>query len=107
MSSELRSRQSWASANCSRTASSRTTSGRRSGREAPDTARGTAREHLHRLFQPFERFGAEQTEVEGTGLGLALTKGLVHAMGGDVGAESRLGSGSRFWIDLDLVGAPI
>jgi signal transduction histidine kinase/CheY-like chemotaxis protein len=66
-----------------------------------DTGFGIADDDLRHLFQPFERFGDKQTEIEGTGLGLALTKGLVGAMGGQIGAESRLDIGSRFWIELE------
>ena len=80
--------------------------GRRLRLAISDTGLGIADEDLDRLFQPFERFGTKQTDVEGSGLGLALTKSLVNAMGGNVGAESRIGLGSRFWIDLRLGDAP-
>ena len=80
--------------------------GRRLRLAISDTGLGIADEDLERLFQPFERFGTKQTVVEGSGLGLALTKSLVNAMGGNVGAESRIGLGSRFWIDLRLGDAP-
>ena len=68
--------------------------------EVVDTGRGIAPENLGRLFSPFERIGAERTDVEGTGLGLVLAKRLVEAMGGTMGVESRVGEGSTFWIDL-------
>jgi len=55
---------------------------------------------LARLFQPFERIGADQTEVEGTGLGLVHSKALVERMGGRVGAASEVGRGSSFWLEL-------
>lgn len=65
-----------------------------------DTGHGIAPEHLDRLFQPFDRLGAEATGIEGTGLGLALAKGLVEAMGGRMHVDSTLGVGSTFAVDL-------
>src|SRR5690606_7270577 len=47
-----------------------------------DTGRGIPAHRLDQLFAPFSRLGAEQTEVEGTGLGLALSQRLTEAMGG-------------------------
>lgn len=55
---------------------------------------------LERLFQPFERIGAEQAGIEGTGLGLAHSKALVERMGGRIGVDSTVGSGSTFWLEL-------
>jgi PAS domain S-box-containing protein len=51
------------------------------------------------LFRPFERLGAEQGPVEGTGLGLALAKGLMEAMNGAIGIEDTM-LGATFWIEL-------
>jgi PAS domain S-box-containing protein len=65
-----------------------------------DTGAGIRPEKLSLLFKPFERLGAEQTSVEGTGLGLALSRGLAEAMGGKVGVESEIDVGSTFWIEL-------
>jgi PAS domain S-box-containing protein len=65
-----------------------------------DTGPGIAPEKLHRLFSPFDRLGAEQTPVEGTGLGLALSKRLVEAMAGTIGVTSTVGAGSTFWVEL-------
>jgi PAS domain S-box-containing protein len=65
-----------------------------------DTGAGMAREKLARLFQPFERLGAELGNVEGTGIGLALSKQLAELMGATLGADSVLGAGSTFWLDL-------
>lgn len=65
-----------------------------------DTGVGIADDRLHRLFEPFDRLGAEQSEVDGTGLGLALTKGLVEAMGGQIGVTTTEGVGSTFYVDL-------
>jgi PAS domain S-box-containing protein len=72
-----------------------------------DTGFGLSAEKLARLFTPFDRLGAEQTGVEGTGLGLAYSKRMVTAMGGTLGVESIVGSGSAFWIDLPLAESPI
>jgi CheY-like chemotaxis protein len=69
-----------------------------------DTGAGIAPEKLELLFTPFERLGAERTSVEGTGLGLALARGLAHAMGGTLGVSSEVDRGSRFWIELPLSG---
>lgn len=67
-----------------------------------DTGRGISKEKLAKLFTPFERLGAEQTGVEGTGLGLTLSKHLVEAMHGSLGVESIVDQGSVFWIELPL-----
>jgi signal transduction histidine kinase/ActR/RegA family two-component response regulator len=67
-----------------------------------DNGIGIPRELLHRLFSPFDRLGAERTGVEGTGLGLALSKRLVEAMQGKIGVESAPGRGSIFWVELPL-----
>jgi two-component system sensor histidine kinase/response regulator len=65
-----------------------------------DTGPGIAPKNLSRLFTPFERLGAEHSEVQGTGLGLALSQRLIQAMGGTIGVESELGKGSTFWVEL-------
>jgi PAS domain S-box-containing protein len=74
--------------------------------EVADTGIGIAPEDLSRVFAPFERIGAEATDVEGTGLGLALTKNLMEAMGGTVGVSSEIGRGTTFWLDLPIAEAP-
>jgi PAS domain S-box-containing protein len=71
-----------------------------------DTGAGIPPAKLVLLFQPFERLGAEQTAVEGTGLGLALSRGLAEAMGGTLGVESQIDQGSTFWVELALTDAP-
>jgi PAS domain S-box-containing protein len=70
-----------------------------------DTGVGIPAEKLARLFQPFERLGAEHGKVEGTGIGLALSKQLADLMGAELGADTTLGVGSVFWIDLQRTGA--
>ncbi|MGQ0549628.1 MAG: ATP-binding protein [Armatimonadota bacterium] len=72
-----------------------------------DTGLGIPPERLERLFTPFERLGAEQTGVEGTGLGLALSKRLVEAMGGTLGVKSTVGQGSMFWVELAVAKSPV
>ncbi len=67
-----------------------------------DTGPGVASADLARLFVPFDRLGAERTDVPGTGLGLALCKNLVEAQGGQIGVESTVGKGSVFWIQVPL-----
>jgi len=71
-----------------------------------DTGPGIAPEDRERLFFPFDRLDAETSGMEGTGLGLALTKTLVEAMHGTIGVESELGRGSAFWVSLPLENAP-
>jgi len=65
-----------------------------------DTGVGIAPEHASRLFEPFQRLGAETTAVEGTGIGLALSKRLIEAMGGSIGYTGEAGQGSTFWVEL-------
>ncbi len=72
-----------------------------------DTGPGIPPDQLPRLFLPFERLGAEQSGVEGTGLGLAVTEHLVTAMGGRIGVESAVGAGSTFWVELPAVVGPL
>lgn len=67
-----------------------------------DTGKGLSSEQQQQLFQPFERLGAEFSQVNGTGIGLAITRELVKMMGGSVGAESVESKGSNFWIELML-----
>lgn len=72
-----------------------------------DTGAGIPVEKLARLFTPFDRLGAEQSAVEGTGLGLALCQRLVQAMNGSIGVNSTLGGGSTFWLDLPHAKSPL
>jgi len=71
-----------------------------------DTGPGIAAEEREKLFLPFERLTGESLAVEGTGLGLALSKGLVEAMGGVIGVDSTVGKGSTFWFDLMAAESP-
>jgi PAS domain S-box-containing protein len=72
-----------------------------------DSGSGISAEKLSRLFIPFDRLGAEASGVEGTGLGLALSKRLAEAMGGTIGVRSSAGVGSTFWIDLPRAESPV
>jgi CheY-like chemotaxis protein len=72
-----------------------------------DTGRGIAPEHLDRVFTPFDRLGADLHEVEGTGIGLSLSKRLVDLMGGEIGVESTVGEGSVFWVRLSKAESPL
>ncbi len=71
-----------------------------------DTGVGLAAEQLAQLFQPFNRLGKETGAEEGTGIGLVVTKRLVELMGGAIGADSEVGVGSVFWIELNVTAAP-
>ena len=63
-------------------------------------------EKLAQLFQPFNRLGQEANVEEGTGIGLVVCKRLIDLMGGAIGAESTVGKGSGFWIELNLSAEP-
>jgi PAS domain S-box-containing protein len=67
-----------------------------------DTGKGLSPKQQKQLFKPFERMGAEFTNVKGTGIGLTITQRLINMMGGSVGVESTVGEGSKFWIELAL-----
>jgi len=71
-----------------------------------DSGRGIRPEDLHRLFEPFDRLGAEKTGVQGTGVGLTLSKHLVERMGGRLTVRSEPGAGSVFSVELAAVEAP-
>ncbi|HEY3836191.1 MAG TPA: response regulator [Bryobacteraceae bacterium] len=75
--------------------------------EVADTGSGIDDEGLSKIFTPFERLGADRSAIGGTGLGLALSKRMIEAMGGTIGAESKPGAGSTFHFELPLVENPV
>lgn len=67
-----------------------------------DSGYGISENAIGKLFQPFERVGAEKSSVEGTGLGLTVVKKIIENMNGEVGVESKYGKGSTFWFELPM-----
>ncbi|WP_455221187.1 PAS domain S-box protein [Kaarinaea lacus] len=66
-----------------------------------DTGMGIPPEKLGELFKPFNRLGAESSNIEGTGIGLVIAKRLIEKMGGDIGVYSTEGQGTTFWIEFN------
>lgn len=71
-----------------------------------DTGPGLSAIQQLALFQPFNRLGAEQSDVEGTGIGLVICKRLMEAMHGRIGVISMPGKGSTFWLELPVAALP-
>ncbi len=65
-----------------------------------DTGIGMSPEYMAHIFEPFSRAESEVKEIQGTGLGMAITKSLIDAMGGNIWVDSDLGKGSRFCIEI-------
>jgi PAS domain S-box-containing protein len=74
--------------------------------EVRDTGPGIPTQLRGLLFKAFERLGAENTEVEGAGIGLALCKGFIEAMGGAIGLDNPDGGGCVFWAQLPSAASP-
>ncbi len=72
-----------------------------------DTGPGIASADQTKIFIPFERNGAEKTNIEGTGIGLSLVQRLMELMNGHIGIQSIVGQGSTFWIDLPVAQSPL
>lgn len=67
-----------------------------------DTGTGIPEAQRTKLFQPFQRLGAEKSPIEGTGIGLTICKQLIATMAGEIGYKSKEGEGSQFFITLPL-----
>lgn len=65
-----------------------------------DTGMGLTPEQVSMLFQPFNRLGQEASTIEGTGIGLVVTRRLIELMNGEMGVTSTVGMGSVFWLEL-------
>ena len=71
-----------------------------------DDGMGIPEKYHDRLFEPFQRAGQEAGSIEGTGIGLAISKRLAELMAGRVGFTSTVGVGSEFWVDVPRYDAP-
>lgn len=71
-----------------------------------DTGMGMTPSQLESLFQPFNRLGREKSSIEGTGIGLVITRSLVELMGGQLSVQSTEGVGSEFSMDLSVAAPP-
>ena len=67
-----------------------------------DTGTGLSEAQIRVLFDSYERAGAENSDVLGRGMGLAISKKLIELMGGEIGVTSTIGEGSCFWVSLPL-----
>jgi CheY-like chemotaxis protein len=67
-----------------------------------DSGDGIPEDKILGLFDPFDRQAAENSDIEGTGIGLTITKRLVEQMGGAIGVDSTPGDGSTFWVEFSI-----
>ncbi len=71
-----------------------------------DTGMGIESDKLNKIFEPFDRLGAENSETEGTGIGMTITRKLMEVMNGSINVNSVVGEGSCFYITLPRCGPP-
>ncbi|MGK5026628.1 hybrid sensor histidine kinase/response regulator [Janthinobacterium sp. RB2R34] len=71
-----------------------------------DSGAGLDAKQMAHLFQPFNRLGQENSQEEGTGIGLVVTKQLVELMKGKIGVDSTVGVGTTFWVEFKASRAP-
>jgi CheY-like chemotaxis protein len=67
-----------------------------------DTGKGIPAERHREIFEPFNRLGVELTQEKGSGIGLTISRRLMEAMEGNIGFESSIGQGSKFWVELPV-----
>ena len=67
-----------------------------------DTGKGIPAERQREIFEPFNRLGVELTQEKGSGIGLTISRRLMEAMEGNIGFESSIGQGSKFWVELPV-----
>ncbi|NOQ36909.1 MAG: hybrid sensor histidine kinase/response regulator, partial [Methylococcaceae bacterium] len=67
-----------------------------------DTGYGICEKKVNLVFEPFNRLGAEASNIEGTGIGLVITKKIIEMMGGKIGFDSVVDKGSVFWVKLPI-----
>ena len=67
-----------------------------------DTGFGFSEMNKQKLFQPFNRLSMESSEIEGTGIGLVITKNIIEGMGGRIGVDSKEDVGTCFWLDVNI-----
>ena len=67
-----------------------------------DTGPGIPENRIEQIFVPFAQFGEGGKNTEGVGLGLAISRSLLRAMGAELHVESAVGAGSTFWFALNL-----
>ncbi|MDX1812130.1 MAG: ATP-binding protein, partial [Gammaproteobacteria bacterium] len=68
--------------------------------EVKDTGLGIPEDKKHEIFSSFCRLGKENSDIEGTGVGLVICKSLIALMNGNIGFESQLGEGSTFYLTI-------
>ena len=72
-----------------------------------DTGKGLYPDQVNQLFTAFERIDAQNSNIEGTGIGLVITKRLIELMGGKIGVHSQPGQGTTFWVEVKLSNSDI